>query len=581
MKTNHLIIRSLCLFALLLNLYSPWTSAYAQSTAITYQGQLNDANGPVNGTYDMVFNLYLVTSNASNSFMPLATNWVATTTNLMVTVSSGLFTTLVDFGPGAWNGFNATNYFQMETGVRPTGATMDFAILSPRQTVTPSPGSQYAMQANGLPGFMPYFPANPPTFAQGVPNLCGGYAGNIAGIIIAGGQPNQTLGYGVTVAGGGEAGAPNVATNNFATISGGAGNTVTGDFGVVAGGEKNLASGSHAFVGGGYNNSALCAYDVVVGGISNTVSGDPSFIGAGENNTILGAGGQGYFFNNPYDSYIVAGKNNTVNANFSGIGSGVGNRILSTAYSTNNAATNLVFADSIVGGCSNLIATNVLVSFIGGGTNNQIYGFNNGASGSTNNQPAIGDVIGGGQNNIITNASYATLGGGQGNWIYTNYATIPGGLQATATNYGQMAYASGKFTSSMGGSATTAPGNAQSSLYVLRNVTTNTTASYLYLDGSSAEINLLTNRACTFSVKLVGIDPNHYACGYAVRGMAVGTGSVFLTETPSVVGNMPIMPTAPSITVSGNLLHIQAHGVPTGSDVIRWVATVETAEVAW
>ena len=481
MKTNHLIIRSLCLFALLLNLYSPRTSAYAQSTAITYQGQLNDANGPVNGTYDMVFNLYLVTSNASNSFMPLATNWVATTTNLMVTVSSGLFTTLVDFGPGAWNGFNATNYFQMETGVRPTGATMDFAILSPRQTVTPSPGSQYAMQANGLPGFMPYFPANPPTFAQGVPNLCGGYAGNIAGIIIAGGQPNQTLGYGVTVAGGGEAGAPNVATNNFATISGGAGNTVTGDFGVVAGGEKNLASGSHAFVGG----------------------------------------------------------------------------------------------------CSNLIATNVLVSFIGGGTNNQIYGFNNGASGSTNNQPAIGDVIGGGQNNIITNASYATLGGGQGNWIYTNYATIPGGLQATATNYGQMAYASGKFTSSMGGSATTAPGNAQSSLYVLRNVTTNTTASYLYLDGSSAEINLLTNRACTFSVKLVGIDPNHYACGYAVRGMAVGTGSVFLTETPSVVGNMPIMPTAPSITVSGNLLHIQAHGVPTGSDVIRWVATVETAEVAW
>ena len=61
--------------------------------------------------------------------------------------------------------------------------------------------------------------------------------------------------------------------------------------------------------------------------------------------------------------------------------------------------------------------------------------------------------------------TYAVVGGGANNNIQTNaqYATIPGGRQARASSYGQMAYASGQFADK---------GDAQSSLFVARATTT-------------------------------------------------------------------------------------------------------------
>src|SRR5678815_749693 len=65
-------------------------------TSFTYQGTLRDGAGNANGNYDLTFALF-------ND--PAAGSQVGTTqTNLNVSVSNGVFTTTVDFGPGLFDG---------------------------------------------------------------------------------------------------------------------------------------------------------------------------------------------------------------------------------------------------------------------------------------------------------------------------------------------------------------------------------------------------------------------------------------------------------------------------------------------
>ena len=105
-------------------------SARAQTTAFTYQGQLNSSNAPATGSYDFRFQIY----NANNSVVagPL--------TNAPVGVTNGLFTVTLDFGASIFNGSTRS----LEIGVRGYGDTNAYAVLSPRQTLTSVP---YAIQA--------------------------------------------------------------------------------------------------------------------------------------------------------------------------------------------------------------------------------------------------------------------------------------------------------------------------------------------------------------------------------------------------------------------------------------------------
>jgi hypothetical protein len=102
----------------------------AQTTAFTYQGQLNSSNAPATGSYDFRFQIY----NAGNSVVagPL--------TNAPVGVTNGLFTVTLDFGAGVFNGSALT----LEIGVRTNGSTSAYTVLSPRQTLTSVP---YAIQS--------------------------------------------------------------------------------------------------------------------------------------------------------------------------------------------------------------------------------------------------------------------------------------------------------------------------------------------------------------------------------------------------------------------------------------------------
>jgi hypothetical protein len=101
-------------------------------TAISYSGRLQQSGNPANGSYDLKFALFDAPTNG--------TQFSLTLTNPAVTISNGLFSALLDFGAGAFNG----DARWLEIGVRTNGAT-SFVTLDPRQRITAIPYALYAM----------------------------------------------------------------------------------------------------------------------------------------------------------------------------------------------------------------------------------------------------------------------------------------------------------------------------------------------------------------------------------------------------------------------------------------------------
>ena len=96
MKTRLVRLPALLLLSFILHHSSFCLPAHAQGTAFTYQGQLFDNGSPANGNYAMQFTLYTNSTTMVVSVGPL--------TIAPVTVSNGLFTVLLDFGPGEFTG---------------------------------------------------------------------------------------------------------------------------------------------------------------------------------------------------------------------------------------------------------------------------------------------------------------------------------------------------------------------------------------------------------------------------------------------------------------------------------------------
>lgn len=112
--------------------------AWAQQTAFTYQGSLTDGGAPASGLYDFQFQLDADAAGTTNLFT-FATNGIA--------VSNGVFTTLVDFGPGSFYGSN----YWLQLGVRTNGATT-FVEVNPLQPLTPTPHALFADSASNVLG---------------------------------------------------------------------------------------------------------------------------------------------------------------------------------------------------------------------------------------------------------------------------------------------------------------------------------------------------------------------------------------------------------------------------------------------
>jgi hypothetical protein len=125
-------MRTVSCLACILLAVSFWSSTLAQDTTITYQGQLQEAGGPFNGTANLEFRLF---------DQPSGGNQVGLTqTRDDWPVENGLFQVELDFGAAAFG--QQARYLE----VRINGSA-----LTPRHAVRPSPLALFALDGNEGP----------------------------------------------------------------------------------------------------------------------------------------------------------------------------------------------------------------------------------------------------------------------------------------------------------------------------------------------------------------------------------------------------------------------------------------------
>jgi hypothetical protein len=452
-------------FAIWLLISALGLPAFAQGTAFTYQGRLNNNGAPANGSYDLQFAIFDAATGGSQVGSALTTNAVA--------VSNGLFTVTLDSGADRW----------LFLSVKTNGA-VSFTPLTPLQPITATP---YAITAGNLNGALASASLSG-TYASAVTlsNAANSFSGNGAGLTnlnadllgglgaanfwivggnastggaslgngdnqplnliswnsrvlrletrkvslglfdswsavnTLGGAPGNFISNGVlggTIAGGGaetnhlfsSEPAPNTVLDNFGTVGGGLNNTAgyaSADFedaraATVAGGEGNTASNAWATVGGGQRNTSSGQRATVGGGFLNSAIGGAATVGGGQQNTSSGGG-----------ATVAGGMGNTASNNWATVGGGNGNA------SSGPRAT--------VGGGDGNRSTSDTATVAGGRGNT--------SSGTT-------ATVGGGNNNI-SSGEIATVGGGDHNIASGFYALVPGGFHNLAA--GDYSFAAGQ-----------------------------------------------------------------------------------------------------------------------------------------
>ena len=470
MNNRFTLINRVALLVLLLSTLNPQLSTLqAQSSSIssfTYQGRLDDTNGPANGTYDFSFALFTASTGGSQVGLSVARTFLP--------VTNGLFTVPLEFLDA--NSFSGADRW-LEIAVHRSGVGTNLT-LSPRQQITAAP---YAIRAASLAGTLPQAQLPAAVVINGASGvvLSGTFTGNGTGVsnvnavtlggVPAGGFWKTNGNAGANPANGaflgttdnlpvefrangarvlrlepnaqgviGLASAPNVIggwEGNLvtggavgATVWGGGSdvyaNTVGADFGTVSGGRQNTADAAEATVAGGRANTASGLNSTVSGGYANFVNGIYGTIAGGEVNVAT-------------------------NADYAAIGGGILNTIQSNAYyaTIGGGALNSVRPDSwrgtVSGGLENTVGAPE--GTVAGGAFNSALAFSATVGGGGGNA-ASGEwsTIAGGRDNTLTNADYATIGGGRQNVISPNAyaATIPGGLQNSAAD--SYAFAAGR-----------------------------------------------------------------------------------------------------------------------------------------
>ena len=386
--------------------------------------------------------------------------------------------------------------------------------------------------------------------AGGTNNFIGGYEAVISGgrdnyiekakhTVIAGGHNNAifTSGGEHAVIGGGE---QNTNNSMWATIGGGWINLITtnSDFAVIAGGHSNTMKQMWGFIGGGYFNHV--SPELTDGG-SGMSAGGGGFVGGGA-------------YNSNYNTFsaIVGGVLNTIRGDWSFIGGGYQNQ--------NNG-----YISVIGGGEGNIIRTNIPVG----------WGYSAIVGGLVNEVKTSLALIGGGLlNTIDVGGAYGVIGGGAGNLVNAELGTVPGGSSATASHYGQLAYASGAFVN---------PGDAQTSTYVVRRATTDATQSELFLDGSSARMTIPSGTTWTFCAQITARSSGGNSAGYKIEAVIdnnSGATSFVVAPTTTVLGeDIGAWDVLAQADDTNDALVLKVTGA--ASTNIRWVATVRTTEVAY
>jgi len=125
------IVRICLLFSILMLLALP---AFSQiGTTFTYQGRLYDSGLPASGSYQLRITPFTEAEGGSALAAPVTTE--------VLTVTEGVFTVQLDFGPAVF--LDGPVWLEIEVD----SPTTDFVLLTPRQPVTPTP---FAISASSV-----------------------------------------------------------------------------------------------------------------------------------------------------------------------------------------------------------------------------------------------------------------------------------------------------------------------------------------------------------------------------------------------------------------------------------------------
>jgi hypothetical protein len=493
------------------------TTAFAQSTAITYQGRLSDNGAPANGTYELRF--VLRSGATTNDAQVGPTLFIAP-----LAVSDAMFSTQLDFGSGVFTG--APRW--LEVGVRTNGSASAYSVLLPLQRITATPYAMQALAASNLLGSVSdsQLPGNIVRLNANQ-TLTGNISfSNLFGAPFAIGNTNTNkvvwlnadlldgldstvfarsnhLHSALDIASGTLADvrlSPNVAlvtklqtfvgSNTFTgvlTATNGS-NSLRGSF---AGNGAGLVSLNAATLSGVIPNASvpasvaqLASNQTFTGtAVFSPVAGAPFRVGNAALVTNLNADlidgvGANAFWN-------VGGNAGTSNANFIGTTDNQPLELRVNGSPALRIVPTVSAANIVAGAFNNSAGANVLGAVISGGSGNTVTG--NFA------------VVIGGQNNSATNQA-ATVLGGVGNVAGGQYS-VAAGRSARATHDGAFVWADG--------SSATAFTSAAPNTVVFRSIGgvgigTNAPATALHVAGTVQSDNLKVTAGATAGAVLVG-----------------------------------------------------------------------------
>jgi hypothetical protein len=372
-KTMKIRVKNLLVALALLafsTLNSQFSTVFAQGTAFTYEGRLFSSTNPASGTYNLTFTLF----NTNTSGVPVA----GPVTNNAVFVTNGLFTVLIDFGPGVFTG--QTNWLQI--GVE-TNLASPFTTLTPRQQLTPVPYAIYAENA-------------PASQLTSIGNNNGG-----SGNFFVGPSGNSTTSGSANTANGVQAlelngsGTGNTANGYYALYSNtsGFGNTANGDVALYSNtsGNYNTANGIQAleFNVSGTGNTANGAQALFVNmGSYNTANGYKALFynSGGSNNIALGYQAGYNYTGNESGNIDIGNLGVTGEANIIRIGSGQSQTFIAgVIHGDGGGLTDLNASQLASIGNNNGGSGNFFVGPSGNSTNSGSYNTANGYGAFVNN----------------------------------------------------------------------------------------------------------------------------------------------------------------------------------------------------
>lgn len=100
----------------------------SEHITFTYQGELKDGNGPVNGSYDLKFTVYSTQAGGTPLGSVMQDHQA---------LMNGMFSLKLDFDRAVLNAPEGW----LEVAVRPSGSTEEYGALFPRQKLTPVPSA--------------------------------------------------------------------------------------------------------------------------------------------------------------------------------------------------------------------------------------------------------------------------------------------------------------------------------------------------------------------------------------------------------------------------------------------------------